>query len=206
MQPPNRILKTATIYDSYLVTALCLISSFRAWIMYDKMLSITDKENVEKRLWEGFSQRETHFKVCHVPLNDLGNAMQCLGNSCITCMTHHITWKCSVIGDGGEKHTNQCSLMQNLIKTSFSVSCHRKENKSSQHLSLKHEEHRGRSEGGFRLGHWVLIWGRRDHLNCIGCVLVRHCEGANHSFPLATPCTNQELVLHLGSLRTLVHC
>lgn len=30
MQPPHRILKTATIYDSYLVTALCLISSFRA--------------------------------------------------------------------------------------------------------------------------------------------------------------------------------
>lgn len=77
MQPPHRILKRATIYDSYLVTALCLISSFRAWIMYDKMLSDTEKANVEKWLWEGFSLRGMHFKVCHVSLNDLGNAMQC---------------------------------------------------------------------------------------------------------------------------------
>lgn len=148
MQPPRRIFETATIYDSYLVTALCLISSFRAWIMYDKMLSITDKEYEAKWLWEGFSQRGSHFKVCHVSLNDLSNAMQRRGNSGFPCTTLHITWKCLVIGDGGEEQTNQCSLLRNLIKTSFSASCHRKRNKSSQHLSLKHEEHPGRSRVG----------------------------------------------------------
>lgn len=127
MQPPHRIFETATVYDSYLVTALCLISSFRGWIMYDKMLSNTDEDNEGKWLWEGFFQRRSHSKVCRVSLNDSNNAMRRYGNNGIPCMTHHITWKCSVIGDGGEEQRNQCSLWQNLIKTSFSVSCHRKE-------------------------------------------------------------------------------
>lgn len=127
MQPPHRVLETATIYDSYLVTALCLPRSFRVWIMYDKMPGDTDKEDMGKQLWEGFFEGGKHLKVQHVAWNHLGNTTRCGSNSCVTRTTHRITRTHLVIVDGGEQRADQCSLLQSLIKTSFSASCHRKE-------------------------------------------------------------------------------
>lgn len=186
MQAPHRISETATIYDSYLVTALCVISSFRVWIMYDKMLSNTDKENEGKWLWEGFFQGGSHFKVCHTSLNDLSKATRRHSNSGFPCATHRITWKRLVIGDGGKEQTNQCNLSRNLIKTSFSVPCHRKGTNLLSTWAWSMKNARVVSERGFWLGNWILILARRDHSNCFPCALVCHCDGVQGSFPPPT--------------------